>query len=185
MRMKGDDFKLLRGFADERTDEQTFVIVESLSRMKNRIFLINLVRYEKISFCNINVQADVLRCFVKEKTYKPYVKIKYWLGCINIIAIYISYEVIMVIFNPTLHKKYVKLGSEVMKQNLKCRGCQVSQKKKQQKFYKKISKIFDPYNRYRNFFYDFSVAKVTLQLQMSVCLSVCYKNPSASQNCSY
>ena len=33
--MKDDDFKLLKGFADERTnkqtDEQTFVIVESLS----------------------------------------------------------------------------------------------------------------------------------------------------------
>ena len=36
--MKDDDFKLLRGFADERTDErtneQTFVIVESLLRLK-------------------------------------------------------------------------------------------------------------------------------------------------------
>ena len=32
--MKDDDFKLLRGFADERTDGQTFVIVESLSRLK-------------------------------------------------------------------------------------------------------------------------------------------------------
>ena len=26
--MKDDDFKLLRGFADVQTDEQTFVIVE-------------------------------------------------------------------------------------------------------------------------------------------------------------
>ena len=42
--MKDDDFKLLRGFADERTDgrtnertnEQTFVIVESLSRLKTQ-----------------------------------------------------------------------------------------------------------------------------------------------------
>ena len=37
--MKDDDFKLLRGFADRQTDErtngQTFVIVESLSRIKN------------------------------------------------------------------------------------------------------------------------------------------------------
>ena len=33
--MKDDDFKLLRGFADGRTNEQTFVIVESLSRLKN------------------------------------------------------------------------------------------------------------------------------------------------------
>ena len=37
--MKDDDFKLLRGFADrqtdERTNEQTFVNVESLSRLKN------------------------------------------------------------------------------------------------------------------------------------------------------
>ena len=36
--MKDDDFKLLRGFADgrtdERTDEQTFVIVELLSQLK-------------------------------------------------------------------------------------------------------------------------------------------------------
>ena len=36
--MKDDDFKLLRGFADrqtnERTNEQTFVNVESLSRLK-------------------------------------------------------------------------------------------------------------------------------------------------------
>jgi len=34
--MKNDDFKLLRGFGDGRTDEQTFVIVESLSRLKNQ-----------------------------------------------------------------------------------------------------------------------------------------------------
>ena len=37
--MKDDDFKLLKGFdngrTDERTNEQTFVIVESLSRLKN------------------------------------------------------------------------------------------------------------------------------------------------------
>ena len=33
--MKDDDFKLLMGFGDRRTDEQTFVIVESLSRLKN------------------------------------------------------------------------------------------------------------------------------------------------------
>ena len=36
--MKHDDFKLLKGFAlrrtDERTNGQTFVIVESLSRLK-------------------------------------------------------------------------------------------------------------------------------------------------------
>ena len=36
--MKGDDFKLLRGFAswrmDKRTDKRTFVIVESLLRLK-------------------------------------------------------------------------------------------------------------------------------------------------------
>ena len=36
--MKDDDFKLLRGFddgwTDRQTDEQTFVIVESLSRLK-------------------------------------------------------------------------------------------------------------------------------------------------------
>ena len=37
--MQDDDFKLLRGFADRQTDrrtnEQTFVIVESLSRLKS------------------------------------------------------------------------------------------------------------------------------------------------------
>ena len=36
--MKDDDFKLLKGFAlrrtDERTNGRTFVIVESLSRLK-------------------------------------------------------------------------------------------------------------------------------------------------------
>ena len=32
--MKDDDFKLLRGFGDGQTDAQTFVIVESLSRLK-------------------------------------------------------------------------------------------------------------------------------------------------------
>ena len=32
--MKDDDFKLLRGFDDRRTNGQTFVIVESLSRLK-------------------------------------------------------------------------------------------------------------------------------------------------------
>ena len=33
--MKDDDFKLLNGFALGRMNEQTFVIVESLSRLKN------------------------------------------------------------------------------------------------------------------------------------------------------
>ena len=33
--MKDDDFKLLRDFADGRTDKQTFMIVESLSRLKS------------------------------------------------------------------------------------------------------------------------------------------------------
>ena len=32
--MQDDDFKLLRGFADKRMYGQTFVIVESLSRLK-------------------------------------------------------------------------------------------------------------------------------------------------------
>ena len=38
--MKDDDFKLLRGFDDDddrRTNERTFVIVESLSRLKSQI----------------------------------------------------------------------------------------------------------------------------------------------------
>ena len=45
--MKDDDFKLLKGFADERTDgrtnEQTFVIVESLSRLKVKHKLFNSI----------------------------------------------------------------------------------------------------------------------------------------------
>ena len=32
---------------------------------------------------------------------------------------------------------------------------------------------------------SFTFAKVTLELQMSIYQSVCHKNPSASQNCSY
>ena len=35
--MKDDDFKLLRGFDNGRTNEQTFVIVESLLRLKIKI----------------------------------------------------------------------------------------------------------------------------------------------------
>ena len=34
--MKGDDFKLLRVFADGRTNEQTFVIVKSLLQLKRQ-----------------------------------------------------------------------------------------------------------------------------------------------------
>ena len=40
--MNDDEFKLLRGFADKRTDEQTFVIVESLSRLKIKILNISV-----------------------------------------------------------------------------------------------------------------------------------------------
>ena len=43
--MKDDDFKLLRGFdnehTDRRTDGQTFVIVESISRLKTQNILLN------------------------------------------------------------------------------------------------------------------------------------------------
>ena len=39
--MKDDDLKLLRGFADRRTDEQTFVIVESLSRLIKKVYNIS------------------------------------------------------------------------------------------------------------------------------------------------
>ena len=42
--MKDDDFKLLKGFADKRTDgrtnEQTFAIVELLSRLKKLFSII-------------------------------------------------------------------------------------------------------------------------------------------------
>ena len=38
--MKDDDFKLLGGFDDKQTNEQTFVIVELLSRLKSNQGLI-------------------------------------------------------------------------------------------------------------------------------------------------
>ena len=38
--MKDDVFKLLGGFADKLTDGQTFVIVESLSRLKKLLMTI-------------------------------------------------------------------------------------------------------------------------------------------------
>ena len=41
--MKDDDFKLLRGFADKQTDGRTFVIVESLSRLKNAIVFMKIL----------------------------------------------------------------------------------------------------------------------------------------------
>ena len=40
--MKDDDFKLLRGFDYRQTDEQTFVIVESLSRLKNFFHMLKI-----------------------------------------------------------------------------------------------------------------------------------------------
>ena len=39
--MKDDDFKLLMGFADGRTNEQTYVIVESLSRLKIKLHFLH------------------------------------------------------------------------------------------------------------------------------------------------
>ena len=38
--MKDDDFKLLRGFDNGQTNEQTFVIVELLLRLKTKIKVI-------------------------------------------------------------------------------------------------------------------------------------------------
>ena len=38
--MKDDDLKLLRGFDNGQTNEQTFVIVESLLRLKTKIKVI-------------------------------------------------------------------------------------------------------------------------------------------------
>ena len=50
--MKDDDFKLLRGFADrqidERTNEQTFVIVESLSRLKIKFIILLLLVHRNV-----------------------------------------------------------------------------------------------------------------------------------------
>ena len=38
--IQDDDFKLLRGFDNGQTNEQTFVIVESLLRLKTKIKVI-------------------------------------------------------------------------------------------------------------------------------------------------
>ena len=57
--MKDDDFKLLKGFAlrrtDERTNGQTFAIVESLSRLKKPLLFISKILqclsvYEHLNF---------------------------------------------------------------------------------------------------------------------------------------
>ena len=53
--MKDDDFKLLRGFADKLTDEQTFVIVESLSRLKNRAEVLGRMFIIHLLFCTKTV----------------------------------------------------------------------------------------------------------------------------------
>ena len=50
--MIDDDFKLLRVFADKRTDEQTFVIVELLLRLKkNAAIMRNLKNIYVIDRC--------------------------------------------------------------------------------------------------------------------------------------
>ena len=50
--MKNNDFNLLRGFADKRldkrTDEQTFVIVESPSRLKMFYNLNSIIAVESL-----------------------------------------------------------------------------------------------------------------------------------------
>ena len=65
--MKDDDFKLLRGFDYGQTDEQTFVIVESLSRLTK----ITLVALYLI--------------------FKPYSRENHWIGY-NKIIIWIMKE---------------------------------------------------------------------------------------------
>ena len=66
--MKDDDFQLLRGFADKRTNEQTFAIVESLSRLKNLASLarcddpvetLMATAYQNIVSCVHNILVSV------------------------------------------------------------------------------------------------------------------------------
>ena len=59
--MKDEDFKLLRGFVtdgqtDRRTNERTFVIVESLSRLKN--YILRCVMVQNIYFNTFFVKID-------------------------------------------------------------------------------------------------------------------------------
>ena len=48
--MKDDDFKLLVGFADRQTNKQTFLIVESLLRLKNDAHVASVPADEVNSF---------------------------------------------------------------------------------------------------------------------------------------
>ena len=65
--MKNDDgFKLLRGFADrqtnERTDERTLVIVESLSRLKkSRDIPKPFLKPGKVPFCDQSSGSSTLK----------------------------------------------------------------------------------------------------------------------------
>ena len=61
--MKDDDFKLLRGFDDGRTDGRTFVIVESLLRL---IIIKNLNRFCCTSYSyDIEVVNNILSAEAK------------------------------------------------------------------------------------------------------------------------
>ena len=56
--MKDEDFKLLRGFDYGQTDEQTFVIVESLSRLK--------INYIAVAQCDLSSQFKVFHSFSRK-----------------------------------------------------------------------------------------------------------------------
>ena len=64
--MKDDDVKLLRGFADRQTDrrtnEQTFVIVESLSRLKISSFRLGVSKFlDRVSMFLVRVSQFLVR----------------------------------------------------------------------------------------------------------------------------
>ena len=76
--MKDDDFKLLKGFAlrrtDERTNGQTFAIVESLSRLKIQVVYI-CNDYPTGCFINIlKLQLLMIRYHFRDKDQQESVR---------------------------------------------------------------------------------------------------------------
>ena len=66
---KDDDFKLLRGFDNELTDGRTFVIVESLSRLKKVHMGSGHIREEMPCLFNIAKFSELKEC--KESVIVP------------------------------------------------------------------------------------------------------------------
>ena len=84
MRDEDDDFMLLRGFVtDWRTDERTFVTVESLSRLKNSTISTQILKFKfkdpscmVLKLMSIELDTKALHCHVQLK-----IVCKVWLSC--------------------------------------------------------------------------------------------------------